>query len=198
MLLQTRLQSMIEAVGGTLTGFLIGLLCTIFVAPLFGMHPSFGGAVGFTLFMTAVSIARTYLIRRFNEARRHRNAPPDFIAIASELAEERRKQIEDRGFTLADDDRLDRGEISRGASAYAFLAGLPEQWRRSTLAPFGTECEAMRKVMFEVLWPKRLGIMKPSVPREELKKAGAMIIAEISRLDRKARHASRSASANRS
>ncbi len=85
---------------------------------------------------------------------------------------ERRRQTEVEGWTQDHDDAHDEGELARAAAAYARHAGSDEDSRQvnSGYAP-------------EDLWPWT-GFWKPSSRRRDLVKAGALILAEIERLDR--------------
>ncbi len=83
---------------------------------------------------------------------------------------ERARQIEEEGYTSDHDDKHEIGELADAAACYARNAGAcgwaggwpGEGW------PWAHEC-----------W-------KPSTPRHDLVKAGALILAEIDRLDRAA------------
>ncbi|MER9937468.1 hypothetical protein [Mesorhizobium sp. M0088] len=90
-------------------------------------------------------------------------------AIA-DVAAERRRQIEAEGWTAKHDDDHDKGEMARAAACYA-LADI----RSATVGPYDIENR---------MWPWDLSWWKPSSPRRNLVKAGALIAAEIERLDR--------------
>ena len=81
------------------------------------------------------------------------------------IAAERRRQIDEEGFTPESDAMYAYGQIGYAASCYARYAGLrmhhpPKEW------PW-----------FSTRW-------KPKSRREDLVRAGALIAAEIDRLDR--------------
>ncbi len=81
------------------------------------------------------------------------------------IAAERRRQIDEEGFTPESDAMYAHGQIGYAASCYARYAGLrmhhpPKEW------PW-----------FSNRW-------KPKSRREDLVRAGALIAAEIDRLDR--------------
>lgn len=84
---------------------------------------------------------------------------------------ERRRQIEAEGWTPAHDDAHDKREMARAAACYALT------W---TLSPTDS------KYVPHKFWPWSLDWWKPSDPRRNLVKAGALILAEIERLDRAA------------
>ncbi len=68
---QTRIGSLIEAVFNTAIGLGVSLVANAIVFPLFGFHPSLGENVAISSIYTAISIARSYLVRRFFNAKLH-------------------------------------------------------------------------------------------------------------------------------
>ncbi|MEM9964166.1 MAG: hypothetical protein AAGC58_02335 [Asticcacaulis sp.] len=99
--------------------------------------------------------------------------PDDNVTMMSHAAQdvldERRRQIEVEGWTPEHDDEHAVGEMAVAASAYALNAALPAFPRRTP-----------HKWLWDLRW------WKPTTPRRDLIKAGALIIAEIERLDRAA------------
>jgi hypothetical protein len=87
---------------------------------------------------------------------------------------ERRRQVDVEGYTPEHDDAHGRGEMASAAAAYAYVSGLVPHDRRYGVgyAP--------------AWWPWLTGWWKPRDPRRNLIRAGALIIAEIDRLDREA------------
>lgn len=85
---------------------------------------------------------------------------------AVDVLTERRRQVASEGWTAAHDDKYDTGSLSTAAACYAmqsdFNLGAPPEW------------------------PWSLAWWKPSDERSNLVKAGALILAEIERLDRAA------------
>lgn len=71
---QSRLGSLIEALMNTAIGLVISVIANQLVFPHFGFHPSLGENVAISLIYTAISIARSYLLRRFFNAQLHRAA----------------------------------------------------------------------------------------------------------------------------
>lgn len=61
---QTRRQSAIETVVGTAVGLLVSIAANMLVLPVFGFHPKLGEAGLIGVIFTAVSVARSYLMRR--------------------------------------------------------------------------------------------------------------------------------------
>jgi hypothetical protein len=83
------------------------------------------------------------------------------------IAEERQRQITVEGWTPEHDDTLVKGQLAHAATAYANVSqrGLVIDWR---------------------LWPWEYDLWKPSKDSiRNLVKAGALIAAEIDRLQRK-------------
>ncbi|HBO1747695.1 TPA: hypothetical protein L4F86_002821 [Pseudomonas aeruginosa] len=81
---------------------------------------------------------------------------------------ERHRQITAEGWTPEHDDKHNGGELADAAACYALWAGgiNPGNWRE--------------------FWPWAPEWLKHSEPRRMLVKAGALILAEIERLDRAA------------
>ncbi|WP_368649706.1 MazG-like family protein [Brucella intermedia] len=92
---------------------------------------------------------------------------PDQSAAVRDVQAERRRQIDEENFRAADDDNYVNGSLAAAASCYAMAAA-----RKNCLGwePVG--------------WPWHYSWWKPTAARRDLVKAGALIIAEIERLDR--------------
>ncbi len=89
------------------------------------------------------------------------------------IAEERHRQISEEGYPAAHDDVHNEEEMAKAAACYA----LPEADRLWIFGPGR---------LFQVLWPWDVECWKPT-PRKrirELVKAGALVAAEIDRLQR--------------
>lgn len=99
-------------------------------------------------------------------------------AICAEIEEERERQQYDEGYTADNDDLYcgpQAGELSRAAASYCASA-----------ASHLTGLICVNKSMGDYarrLWPWNNGF-KPKKPREDLVRAGALIVAEIERIDR--------------
>jgi hypothetical protein len=103
------------------------------------------------------------------EARSEDSARLD--AVHDVLAE-RRRQVEKEGRTPEHDDMHDGGQMAVAAGFYALQCGYPHErthWRRGE-AP--------------MYWPWAASWWKPTTKRANLVKAGALILAEIERIDR--------------
>lgn len=97
----------------------------------------------------------------------------EMTKAAADVLAERRRQIEVEGWTPEHDDEYDAGELSDAAGCYALVASIPEEHRPRSVPRF---------------WPLqwRVNWWKPTTQRRDLVKAGALILAEIERLDRAA------------
>lgn len=90
---------------------------------------------------------------------------------ASDVLAERARQIAAEGWTPEHDDEHDGGELARAGAAYALMAD--------------REIHLKRK-MTPGWWPWAVAWWKPKDRRSDLVRAGALILAEIERLDRAA------------
>lgn len=95
-----------------------------------------------------------------------------------DVLDERRRQQEVEGWTPAHDDAHTKGELSRAAGSYASNAGAALFFNGGSdtsvcdTPPYG--------------WPWAPEWWKPTNSRRDLVKAGALILAEIERIDRSA------------
>ncbi|WP_425327891.1 hypothetical protein [Pseudomonas nitroreducens] len=88
---------------------------------------------------------------------------------------ERRRQVEEEAFDPSHDDMATRGQLARAAGCYALhTGGVGTKWPEG----IGNGCA--------LFWPWDKGWWKPKTPRETLIRAGALIFAELERLDRAA------------
>jgi len=175
---QSRFMSLVESwtniiVGiGIQTGANLIFIPLLFVGATMQARPLFG----LVAIMTVLSQVRSYGLRRIFEFVRTRRTPPDFQYIVEEIAAERWREIAGEGYTLAHDDQHDDGSLAQAAAAYAYAGAAQDRATRSADLD-----EAL------LIWPWATGGFKPTLPRRDLVKAGAMIVAEIGRLDRLAR-----------
>lgn len=89
------------------------------------------------------------------------------------IAAERRRQIEVEGWTAEHDDKHDQCELSLAGAVYALSGSADSDLRNND------RMSAIRE-----LWPFQSHWFKGTGGREDLVKAGALIAAEIDRLDR--------------
>lgn len=71
---QTRLGSFIEACINVLIGYGIAVTSQVIIFPFFGIHIPLSDNLLIGLWFTAISITRSYIIRRWFNARLHRAA----------------------------------------------------------------------------------------------------------------------------
>lgn len=182
---QTRKGAAVESAVNLVIGFSIAwatnyvALVVFRLAPTAAMLFALGGVV------TVGSVIRSYCLRRLFEWMRWRRTPPAFLYIAEELAAERNRQIGGEGYDLAHDDNHVWGQLSDAAAAYCLAAvdtgdGILAIDQSVIVIP-GTRIAAIRAA-----WPWDLRDFKPDDRRRCLIKSGALIIAEIGRLDRAA------------
>ena len=98
------------------------------------------------------------------------------MTVLDDIAAERRRQIMIEGWSHEHDDSHTDGSLATAAAVYA-------------LHPFGwhlvvTEREKRRLLSLSDFWPWDWQWFKPTNRRRDLIKAGALIVAEIERLDR--------------
>lgn len=106
---------------------------------------------------------------------------------ATDVLAERERQKSIEGWTFEHDDEHDDGALAKAASCYA-LAASYEDWLRDNQRPNGKltrEGENGRHTLLRSLWPWDWRWWKPKGRRHDLVRAGALILAEIERLDRK-------------
>jgi hypothetical protein len=96
---------------------------------------------------------------------------------ALDVIEERERQIKVEGWSDAHDDAHDDGSLSQAAACYAMHAG----FQTGHLSPAGDWYPSPPKD-----WPWDRKWWKPTNTRRDLVKAGALIIAELERIDRAA------------
>lgn len=69
---QTRLGSLVEALVNTFIGFGVSLASALIIYPLMGIKVSMGQNLVLMVYFTIISIARSYALRRWFNARIHR------------------------------------------------------------------------------------------------------------------------------
>ena len=107
--------------------------------------------------------------------------PGDLLAWGSQavldVAAERRRQIEAEGWTPEHDDEHSAGQFAGAAGCYARHVNARGWVIDTPFDNYTTESPPME-------WPWADSWWKPTTPRRDLVKAGALILAEIERLDR--------------
>lgn len=101
------------------------------------------------------------------------------VAVA-DIAAERLRQIDGEGRTADHDDGYVAGELASAAAAYAYVASVPDSMRRLVSGIYSIQ----NLSRIADLWPWEAHWWKPKDRRADLVRAGALIAAEIERLDR--------------
>ncbi|MEV9422505.1 hypothetical protein AB0202_23555 [Klebsiella quasipneumoniae] len=105
--------------------------------------------------------------------------PRAVTAAAADVLAERKRQVTAEGWTPEHDDKHTNGEMAFAAASYAFHTAAAT-W---DLEDCGTEYDSHPAPKN---WPWEPEWWKPTTQRRDLVKAGALILAEIERLDRAA------------
>lgn len=98
-------------------------------------------------------------------------------AAAKDVLAERRRQIESEGWDADHDDKHSDGSLAQAAACYASNA--------ATWAEHGKKDLRYEMLPVSFRWPWSASWWKPKSQRQDLVRAGALILAEIERLDRK-------------
>lgn len=99
--------------------------------------------------------------------------PGTTTQAALDVLTERQRQIRDEERTLAQDDHYQGGQLARAAACYA-------------LAGSSASTDQTAAFLVSLAWPWESNWWKPTTSRRDLIKAGALILAEIERIDRTA------------
>lgn len=108
----------------------------------------------------------------------------------ADIVAERRRQIEAEGWSVENDDEHDDSSLAHAAAAYVLGAGVGTKvvsYRDDVSGGRGeTPVWGTRERQVPLAWPASWDARwwKPSNRRRDLVKAGALIVAEIERLDR--------------
>lgn len=165
---QSKVMSLVESIINIAVGFGISLAAQINFLPLLGVTVSFQQNLSFALIMTAISIVRSYTLRRLFEALHIRRPLSPFMRAC---IAERFRQVDEEGWSAEHDDAHARGELARAGATYALHAGTasettPHEWP------------------WDGLW------WKPHGYRRDLVRSVALVFAEGDRFDRN-RHPNR-------
>ncbi len=106
-------------------------------------------------------------------------ATPEQTRALDDVTAERRRQIEEEGWIPERDDRYSRGEFEASDLAYAAAAYALGRWG------YTVEAAGIDQVNIPI-WPWEYRWWKPTTQRANLVKAGALILADIERIDRAA------------
>lgn len=112
---------------------------------------------------------RAFAIDVLKRAEQSETQTPEPTAAARDVLAERQRQVETERWSHEHDDNYTDGELAKAAAGYAMHAHADQVWKKYHL-PDG--------------WPWHPTWFKAREPRHMLVKAGALILAEIERLDR--------------
>jgi len=115
----------------------------------------------------ALLVEALHFIAEIRDAQVVETIDPRTYQAVADVTAERTRQVTAEGFTSLKDDQYQRSELVWAAVSYAGFAALPH--------PPSEPAE----------WPWAARWWKPENPRRALVKAGALILAEIERLDRR-------------
>lgn len=169
---QTRAASLIEACLNTASGFLISLIAQYLFLPLIGVPISFQQNLIFAIFMTFISVARSFAWRRLMEALHIRHPISPFMAAT---IAERRRQQDVEGWSAEHDDQHGAGELAQAGAAYATYFAAKYA---------GPDLDEVSIADAKRIWPWDDAWWKPTAPRRDLVKACALIVAEGEKFDR--------------
>jgi len=112
-------------------------------------------------------------------------APEGSSAAARAILAERERQKGAEGWTTEHDDHHTGGELAAAAACYAWCGSLSGEAREAAVQ-FPLSVRLAWPVILKRLWPWSADWWKPKDRRRDLVRAGALILAEIDRLDRAA------------
>jgi hypothetical protein len=164
---QSRLMSLVESLINVAVGFGISCAAQAIFLPMLGVPIPWNANLAFALIMTVISIARSWGLRRLFEAFHIRRPLSPFMQA---VIAERFRQVDIEGWSAEHDDKEHApGEIAIAGAAYA--AGAGKRWP-----------------MPPTWWPWAREWWKPVDFRRDLVKAGALILAEGEKFDRRRKY----------
>lgn len=126
---QSKFMSSLESLINIAVGLAVAMTANAVILPLVGFPVTLGQNAIIAAFMTVVSFARSYALRRVFEAL-HIRTPMSPGALA--IIAERNRQISQEGWTPEHDLAHRHGELSRAGAAYLlWCAGLPDLARQA-------------------------------------------------------------------
>lgn len=170
---QSQFMSLVESTINILVGFGIAVTAQAIFLPLLGVPIPLTANLIFAVIMTAISIARSYLLRRLFEALHIRRPLSPFMQA---VVAERYRQIEGEGWSIEHDDKHVPGQLALAGACYASFACVDQGLRHSIIGAAPPD-----------EWPWHPDWWKPAGTRRDLVKAGALIVAEGERHDRNRR-----------
>ena len=167
---QSKGMSLLESAINIMVGLGVALVANAIILPALGFPITLSQNLQIAAFMTVISIARSFALRRLFEALHIRLPISPFMAA---VIAERHRQVAVEGFDAAHDDKEPTGTLALAGASYAYAA--------SAAARTG-DYEPPRKP--PLWWPFKQGWWKPDGFRRDLVKGCALIIAEGDRNDR--------------
>ena len=73
--MQSRTLSLVEAVANLVVGYVLAVVAQLLIFPFFGLHPTLAQNLGIGAMFSAISIARSYVLRRLFERLTVRSVP---------------------------------------------------------------------------------------------------------------------------
>jgi hypothetical protein len=163
---QSNLMSFMESMINIVVGFGLSCAAQAIFLPMLGVSVPWHANLIFAVIMTALSVARSFALRRLFEAMHIRRRLSPFMQA---VVAERFRQIEAEGWSQDHDDKYAGGVLAVAGAAYALGARLRAQGLQVTDPP---SC-----------WPWSRDWWKPTDMRRDLVKACALMIAEGERID---------------
>lgn len=111
--------------------------------------------------------------------------------VMGEIGSERQRQKDKEGWTTAHDDAHRNGELAAAAACYAFMASKDDTTRNIVAISESNPqyADPEKRLIAVRFWPWEWSWFKLKDRRRDLIRAGALIVAEIERLDRAALNA---------
>jgi len=169
---QSKYASLIESFANIAVGLGIALLVNVVMLNWYGFQISTGQNVAMGAVMTAMSLARSFVLRRVFEALHIRRPLSPFMQA---VVAERYRQVEQECWSHQHDDAHAPGDLAKAGASYALYADMHLSDRA------GVRKAALIKPRE---WPWDRDWWRPSGFRRDLVKAGALIIAEGEKFDR--------------
>jgi hypothetical protein len=174
---QSRSTSLLKSLISTAVGLGLSIFLQWLILPmLLGIPIPLDANLKFAALMTAVSIARGYLLERFFEWMGWRvKLSPFMHAVLFECG--RQRDVE--GWSIEHDDEHERGELARAGACYALGHSptfVPDPHDRSG--------KALIRISPKSLWPWDGAWWKPQDFRRDMVRSAALIIAEGDKFDR--------------
>lgn len=165
---QSKRMSLLESLINIAVGFSISLAAQVYFLPLLGVVIDLRQNLAFALIMTAISIARSFALRRLFEALHiRRPLTPAMVAVIAE----RYRQVEVEGFDVAHDDKQEIGALAAAGACYVLNAVAPERYHGAPPAS----------------WPWERRWWQPQGFWRDLVRGAALILAEMERALRRRR-----------